>query len=628
MNEDFIFRLGADVSSFTKSITEVEAELKNARAAVKTALGDDLIQANKYVEDLEQSLKNLKAVGVDIPSGKGLKELPQAAQKAQNTLTGLNGVVRDLPFGFIAIQNNLPILVDQFGALSKESGGVGGALKNLGGALIGPSGIGFAFGAVTSIVTTLVQEYGSLGDAFNALIGVGQPLTKEQIKLNKAQYEAAGSAAAEEAKVAILTKTLLDNKKPQADRLAAYGELKKVAPDVVAGIKDENALTNESNILIAANSKLRAESVRLKVQEAGITAALTANETKIAELRIKLDKANKRYIDSAKELNNVNQENILTGFGSVTAQQAALIAFNNNAKTVSELQSQIKELNSETDTYIKQLDPVVLGISQINEKTRQQVKELKDSNKETKTAESESKKRANALEREAKSLEKKIAAERLQRTQRVPIEVAFILAENVKKDIGALYKKKVIDKFKKEQQRVTSVEIPVEFPKIDTTDILEQLIKIQNSTQERKKAILDAANLQAATDLFKSTFFNPVQDLFSDLLNGADGAFKAFAKAVLQAINQIVAKIIATGVISLLANLLFPGAGGGGSLGYKVLGDVLGVLGLKRESIGNPNFSGVGAGALNMAGAVNVVLRGQDLVGSLNRTNAQISRVG
>lgn len=625
MNEDFIFRLGADVSSFTKSITEVEAELKSARAAVKTALGDDLIQANKYVEDLEQSLKNLKAVGVDIPSGKGLKELPQVAQKAQNTLTGLNGVVRDLPFGFIAIQNNLPILVDQFGALSKESGGVGGALKNLGGALIGPAGIAFAFGAVTSIVTTLVQEYGSLGDAFNALIGVGQPLTKEQIKLNKAQYEAAGSAAAEEAKVAILTKTLLDNKKPQADRLAAYGELKKVAPDVVAGIKDENALTNESNILIAANSKLRAESVRLKVQEAGITAALTANETKIAELRIKLDKANKRYIDSAKELNNVNQENILTGFGSVTAQQAALIAFNNNAKTVSELQSQIKELNSETDTYIKQLDPVVLGISQINEKTRQQVKELKDSNKETKTAESESKKRANALEREAKSLEKKIAAERLQRTQRVPIEVAFILAENVKKDIGALYKKKVIDKFKKDQQRVTAVEIPVEFPKIDTTDILEQLIKIQNSTKERKKAILDAANLQAATDLFKSTFFNPVQDLFSDLLNGADGAFKAFAKAVLQAINQIVAKIIATGIISLLANLI---SGGTAGLGKAVLGDILGGLGFAIGKVSNPNFGGVGAGALNMAGAVNVVLRGQDLVGSLNRTNAQISRVG
>jgi len=29
-----------------------------------------------------------------------------------------------------------------------------------------------------------------------------------------------------------------------------------------------------------------------------------------------------------------------------------------------------------------------------------------------------------------------------------------------------------------------------------------------------------------------------------------------------------------------------------------------------------------------MSGAVNVVLRGQDLVGSLNRTNAQINRVG
>jgi hypothetical protein len=64
MNEDFIFRLGADVSSFTKSIAEVEAELKEARKVTKTALGDDLINANKYVNELEKSLKNLGKVGI------------------------------------------------------------------------------------------------------------------------------------------------------------------------------------------------------------------------------------------------------------------------------------------------------------------------------------------------------------------------------------------------------------------------------------------------------------------------------------------------------------------------------------------------------------------------------------
>ena len=629
MNEDFIFRLGADVSSFTKSITEVEAELKNARAAVKTALGDDLIQANKYVEDLEQSLKNLKAVGVQVPGSKeaanGLKNIAPAAQKAQNTLTGLSGVVRDLPFGFIAIQNNLPILADQFGALSKESGGVGGALKNLGGALIGPAGIAFAFGAVTSIVTSLIQEYGSLGEALNVILGITKPLTEAQKAYNKASFEAAGNAAAEEAKVAILTKTLLDSKKPQADRLAAYGELKKVAPDVVAGIKDENALTNASNILIAANSKLRAESVRLKVQEAGITAALTTNETKIAELRAKLIKADAKYVQSSAALNKAKQQAIITGFGSVTAEEAALDAFNNSANAVNELRAQIKVLTTENQTYLNQLDPVVLGLAKINEQTRDQIEGLKKSNEETQTAESNAKKRAEALKREAIAIEKRNAAERSARTERVPLQVSFDIAAIAKQDYGALYKKNVIDKFKEAQKQVGGVEIPVKLPPIDTAAILQSLIEVQNATKERREAILKEANLQAATDLFKSTFFNPVQDLFSDLLNGADGAFKAFAKAVLQAINQIVAKIIATGIISLLANLI---SGGTAGLGKAVFKDILGGLGFAIGKVSNPNFSGVGSGALNMAGAVNVVLRGQDLVGALNRTNAQISRVG
>jgi len=307
---------------------------------------------------------------------------------------------------------------------------------------------------------------------------------------------------------------------------------------------------------------------------------------------------------------------------------SALNAFNNSANAVNELRAQIKVLTTENQTYLNQLDPVVLGLAKINEQTRDQIEGLKESNKETQTAESNAKKRAEALKREAIAIEKRNAAERAARSQRVPLEVSFQIAEIGKQDFGALYKKKVIDKFKEVQKSAGGVIIPLNLPEIDTAKILQQLKDVQNATAERRTQILKEANLQAATDLFKSTFFSPVQDLFTDLLNGADGAFKAFAKAVLQAINQIVAKIIATGIISLLANILFPGAGGTGTLLSKVGKDILGALGFATERIGNPNFSGVGAGALNMAGAVNVVLRGQDLVGSLNRTNAQISRVG
>jgi hypothetical protein len=634
MNEDFIFRLGADVSSFTKSITEVEKELDSARKAIKGALGDDLVKGNQYVQDLEQSLKNLRSVGVQIPgaakAANEIKNIAPAAQKAQNTLTGLSGVVRDLPFGFIAIQNNLPILADQFTALSKESGGVGGALKGLGGALIGPAGVAFAFGAVTSIVTGLIQEYGSLSEALNVILGITKPLTEAQKAYNKASFETAGNVAAEESKVNILTKTLLDNKKPQADRLAAYGELKKVAPDVVSGIKDENALTNESNLLIAANSKLRAESVRLKVQEAGITAALTTNETKIAELRAKLATATDKYVKSAEALNKSDKQAIITGLGSRTAQELALKAFNDNADAVKALNGEISVLTGENQKYLNQLDPVVLGLANINEQTRKQVEGLKESNKETKASETNSKKRTKQLEREAIALKKKTEADekaleklREQRTIRVTAQLDLDFKRRGNIDTSEILKKRIQETQKEVERTAGAIQVPLVFPAVNPLALLQNIKLAQAEFQKLK----EAANLQAATNLISDTFFTPLAGLFEGLISGADNAFKEFTKAIFKAINQIVAKIIATGIISLLANLLFPGAGGVGvSLGKKVLGDIGAAFGFK--TLANPNFGGVTGGGMAMSGAVNVVLRGQDLVGSLNRTNAQINRVG
>jgi lambda family phage tail tape measure protein len=123
-----------------------------------------------------------------------------------------------------------------------------------------------------------------------------------------------------------------------------------------------------------------------------------------------------------------------------------------------------------------------------------------------------------------------------------------------------------------------------------------------------------------------------MSDLFSNFLQTGKFAFKDFAKAILQTISQIVAKIIATGIIKLIANILVPGSGavvggvgaasgGGGFL--KSLGGLLGIGGVAA-----PSFAGVGAGQLGMSGSVNMVLRGSDLVGSINRTNSTINRVG
>jgi hypothetical protein len=157
-------------------------------------------------------------------------------------------------------------------------------------------------------------------------------------------------------------------------------------------------------------------------------------------------------------------------------------------------------------------------------------------------------------------------------------------------------------------------------------------VRIANNELERLKK---EANLSAAYNLISGTFFAPMEDLFSNFLETGKFAFKEFAQAILKAISQIVAKVIATGIITLLASLFIPGfSAAGGGLAATLLSGITGALGFGDGGPGGigkvaaPSFAGVSGGPLNMAGAVNLSLRGSDLVGSINRTNATISRVG
>jgi len=78
----------------------------------------------------------------------------------------------------------------------------------------------------------------------------------------------------------------------------------------------------------------------------------------------------------------------------------------------------------------------------------------------------------------------------------------------------------------------------------------------------------------------------------------------------------------------LLASILVPGgaaavaATGLKSVSTGALADFLG------GGVRNPSFGGVQGGGLGMSGQVALVLRGQDLVGAINRTNTTINRVG
>ncbi len=362
----YVFDLGMNIENFTKSISEVEDELKRLKDSLKTATGQGIVETNVQIKQLEKSLVDLKKVGLD--------KLPGGITNASNALNSLSQVTRDLPFGFVAIQNNLPLVVDSFGQLTRQAGGLGPALKSIGASLIGPAGLSFAFGAIIAGVTALIQKYGSLSEALTQILGGTKKITAEQKLFNEETAKATGNVAAEEAKVKILTKTLIDNDKPQKDRLAAYSELKKIAPEVVAGIREENIGTQISNELIDSNAKKRIELIKLKIRETGINAVLAKNSQDIA---VEQDKLN-QLIDERRlllEKQKKGDKYVDPETGKVFDVLSAVIR-ENELRLVAQRVA-VENLYKINGNFLTQLDPIVNGIAKINEETRIRIENLK-----------------------------------------------------------------------------------------------------------------------------------------------------------------------------------------------------------------------------------------------------------
>jgi hypothetical protein len=619
MNEDFIFRLGADVSSFTKSITEVEKELDSARKAIKGALGDDLVKGNQYVQDLEQSLKNLRSVGVQVPgaakAANEIKNIAPAAQKAQNTLTGLSGVVRDLPFGFVAIQNNLPILIDQFSALSKTSGGVGGALKGLGSALVGPAGAAFAFGAVVSVVTGLVQKYGSLSSAISEVLVLQKSQNDLTNELNTSIGKTVGEAQAEINTLNNLTNILTNTNSTLNQRNGAYEELNQKYPGLLSNLSQEEIASGKVNSVIAGRIALFAKEIELNGKRKALEGLIAKEAEKSFTSLSKL--ANQSFLDGL----TAELQGVLLGFNAGTAGlQAFAQQTQNGAKATQFFEGVLKGVQgelSETEGAIKQLTDADKKRKKEEEEKAKQLERnaaKEKANTEKKLAQQKALNAAIEKETEARLKANVEANKRAAATKAEQLESQALKNRTEQLKRVAIAEKEALTAFQQRQQA-------------EMTFGLETMPLLPGFKDLAPKLVKDI-NTQAGLELLENTFFNPVQTLFSDLISGADNAFKAFAKAVLNAINQIVAKIIATGIIKLLSMIASPGGFGGAGGFAGLLKGIGSALGFSIGKVANPNFGGVTGGGMAMSGAVNVVLRGQDLVGSLNRTNAQINRVG
>lgn len=160
--------------------------------------------------------------------------------------------------------------------------------------------------------------------------------------------------------------------------------------------------------------------------------------------------------------------------------------------------------------------------------------------------------------------------------------------------------------------------------------VFAPLIKMQEDA--RKATLKFVQDTRDAANLLNGVFFQPLQDQFKNLFDTGKFSFREFGKAIVENMKQVVAKLIATGIIALLATIattaLNPGAAAATKLtGFQIFSRAFaGQLGFGPQR--GPNLANIGAGGLAMSGAVNLTLRGSDLVGALNRTNTNINRIG
>jgi uncharacterized protein YukE len=607
---DLIYEFGADVTQFNASIADVTKEIKKLKDVLKTATGAEIPKLNAEISALQTSLGNLKSVGT--PAATAFAKVEDSAKGARIALTNVSQIAQDLPFGFIGIQNNIPGLVQSFTKLSGESGGVVSALKAMGSALIGPAGIFLAFSVVTSGITFLISKYGSLGAAFDAFFGKSSKLTKQILDNAKAyeEYnknlktngqlvaEATGSVDAQIIKAKFLQSEIENLTYSDNFRKLALQELIKLDRtrfenfDIEKGKLDglSTAVDNYTESLLR-------------------NAVAKIYENKLAESAVNLNTQRDLLAEIAKgydELGKRKKAQALEGplFDPLTGAEIpkpAIFSKELDKQFTAQkliVDESIKQYDKLKQSYIEAYDAALLFTQLETPKPGKEPKPPK-----------------------APKPPKVDKEQQLYDFLGIPFPKDITKAfESTIKKWEAFYNKssKKISKsgFLKPILSPFQLQKPT-LEGLQTDETKARLAELQNIAQGYLRV----------KDLLQNTFFQPLNSAFETLFTKGTFAIKDFTKALLNSIGQIAAKLAATAIVNGLISLFAVPFGGafaaGGLLGG--LGNLLGGIGGRA---GSANFGGVQGGGMGMSGSVNMVLRGTDLVGSINRTNSQISRVG
>jgi hypothetical protein len=150
--------------SFDKFFISIDADVSTLEA--------ELIKAQNELRQFQNTLKKTTDVGtiktlnenIANTSGKiahlndRLNQSGKSMGDASQSLINFSRIAQDAPYGIMGIANNLNPMVESFQRLAKTEGGTKKALQAMAAGLIGPAGVGVAIGLVSSLAITFSKE--------------------------------------------------------------------------------------------------------------------------------------------------------------------------------------------------------------------------------------------------------------------------------------------------------------------------------------------------------------------------------------------------------------------------------------------------------------------------------------
>jgi hypothetical protein len=218
--DKFWISIDADVSVLQTELIKSQNQLRQFQATLKKSTDVGAITAlNTNITFLENKIAHLNS-----RIGETTKPMGDATQ----SLINFSRIAQDAPYGIIGVANNLNPMLESFQRLAKTEGGTKKALTAMIDGLAGPAGLGVVLGIVSSLAVVFSKQ---IGEAFSGSSDKVKELREELKKLNDDIYKVSGAAQSSQ----LLGGTLggiISNKSVDINtRKNALKELKKLYSD-------------------------------------------------------------------------------------------------------------------------------------------------------------------------------------------------------------------------------------------------------------------------------------------------------------------------------------------------------------------------------------------------------------